>query len=210
MRRRRRLRVQRGIGLRHPAEPGRPGRPASLGRGGSGGPVTPPVTAGYASNMRLATVTPSQHGVASAFAARSLWGTAWGPGRGQPAQPGSFDLCAHAAVAEAAEHYAQAYAANVTSGQSRQTGPTGAVCLIKDPTPGPPRADRASPPAWHQAPLVRARHPLTRSASVRAASAARSRHPSDPCPCHSLGRPLRRRASPRCGTLHPLPCFPGG
>ena len=42
---------------------------------------------------------------------------------------------AHAAVAEAAEHCAQAYAANVTSGQSRQTGPTGAVCLIKDPTP---------------------------------------------------------------------------
>ena len=69
-----------------------PAAPASLGRWG---PVTPPVTAGYASNMRLATVTPSQHGVASArsaFAARSFWGTAWGPGRGQTAQPGSFDL----------------------------------------------------------------------------------------------------------------------
>ena len=37
MRRRRRLRVQRGIGLRHPAEPGRPGEPWARGAGYAAG-----------------------------------------------------------------------------------------------------------------------------------------------------------------------------
>jgi hypothetical protein len=37
MRQRRRLRVQRGIGLRHPAEPGRPGEPWAMGAGYAAG-----------------------------------------------------------------------------------------------------------------------------------------------------------------------------
>ena len=140
MRRRRRLRMQRGIGLRHPAEPGRPGEPWARG------------SDYVAGNRRLCVKYATGHGhtVTARCGLRlrreKLMGHCVGPG---PWAAGSCRLSlavlicdarrsggAHAAVAEAAEHCAQAYAANVTSGQSRQTGPTGAVCLIKDPTLG--------------------------------------------------------------------------